>query len=321
MATIYSIAEHCGVSPSTVSRAFSRPDLVRAEVRSKILATAQELGYQPNRNARGLARGTTGAIGLTVPDITNPFFPPLVRAVENLAWHQSQSVLLVDTGEDIDRERQALLRLREQVDGIVMVSPRAASNVLRDALAGTRGVLINRASRLLPHVIVDDAPAIDVALGRLAELGHEHVAYLGGPADSWMNSRRRSLLHATAPKHGLEIHDTGSYPATPEGGRAAVGALLDSRATAAVAFDDVMASGVLVELAARGVSVPSELSVLGCDDVILSSMLNPALSSIASAPAKLAAAALAALVDTELAVGLTAIPSSFVERTSTGPRP
>jgi DNA-binding LacI/PurR family transcriptional regulator len=321
--TIYSIAERCGVSPSTVSRAFSRPELVRAEVREHILATAHELDYRPNRNARGLAKGLTGALGLVVPDITNPFFPPLVRAIENLAWHRGQSVLLVDTAEDVDREQQAVARLQGQVDGVVFASPRATSNVLRDALAGLPGVIVNRASRLLPHVMVDDAPAVETAVTRLAALGHRRLAYVGGPADSWMNSRRLTLLKTSCAEHRIELIALGNHPATSQGGRASVPALLDSGATVAVAFDDVMASGVLAELSKRGVAVPGNISVLGCDDVVLSAMLSPALSSLASSPAKIAAASLAILLDDTATspAKKASIPSHFIERASTDSAP
>src|SRR5690625_5381679 len=88
-ATIYSIASTVGVSPSTVSRAFSRPEMVKSELREKILTTARELGYAPNRAARGLATGRTGVIGMLVPDVANPFFPPL-RSEEHTSELQSR---------------------------------------------------------------------------------------------------------------------------------------------------------------------------------------------------------------------------------------
>src|SRR5690606_19386248 len=126
-ATIYSIAQELGVSASTVSRAFSRPDLVRDSVREQIVATAQRLGYQPNRFARGLATGRTGLIGLLVPDITNPFFPPVVRAIEQAAAGRDTDVLLADAGVDGMAEPALIERLRAQVDGLLIASPRTSS--------------------------------------------------------------------------------------------------------------------------------------------------------------------------------------------------
>src|SRR5699024_3462839 len=96
--TIYSIAADCDVSPATVSRALSRPDLVSPEVRDRILTRSRELGYRPNHLARGLATGRHGTIGLMLPDITNPVFPPFVQAIQHEAGLSDVSVVLVDSG-------------------------------------------------------------------------------------------------------------------------------------------------------------------------------------------------------------------------------
>ncbi len=320
MTTIYSIAARCGVSPSTVSRAFNRPELVRREVRARILAVAEEVGYRPNRSARVLASGRADAIGLLVPDITNPFFPPVMRAIEQQAWLEDRFVVLVDTGEDIDREHAAIGRLRSQVDGIIMISSRSPSKTLRDALAGTTGVLVNRASRVLPHVIVDDSQAMNEVVETLSDLGHRDIAYISGPLDSWMNSRRLHLLTTAAEAKGIGVVVLGPYPATHEGGRRAVDGLAECGCRCAVAFDDVMASGVLVGLAEAGYRVPDDISVVGCDDIALSSMLHPAMSSIASSPQELAAAALS-LLDSQTEQRSVRIASTFVRRGSTGAVP
>lgn len=319
MTTIYSIAARCGVSPSTVSRAFNRPELVRREVRARILAVAEEVGYRPNRSARVLASGRTDTIGLLVPDITNPFFPPLVRVIEQQAWLGDRSVLLVDTGEDVDREHAAISRLRGQVDGIIMISSRSPSKALRDALAGTKGVLVNRASRVLPHVIVDDSGAMGEVVDTLRDLGHREIAYVSGPADSWMNSRRQHLLTAAAEARGVRVVPLEPRPATHDGGRQAVRELLDGGCRCAVAFDDMMASGLLVGLVEAGHRVPDDVSVVGCDDIAFSSMLHPAMSSIASSPRELAAAALSLLPDPQPAQRSVRVASTFVRRGSTGP--
>src|SRR5699024_7487216 len=123
-ATIYSIAEELGVSASTVSRAFSRPDLVKASVREQVLVTAEELGYVPNRAARGLATGRTGVFGLLVPDITNPFFPPLVRAVQLAADQRDTEILLIDTGGSVTAEEDFIRRIRPQMHGMIIPAPR-----------------------------------------------------------------------------------------------------------------------------------------------------------------------------------------------------
>lgn len=320
-ATIYSIAERCGVSPSTVSRALSRPELVSAELRTKILGIAEELAYRPNRHARGLAGGTTGMFGVTVPDIANPFFPPVVRALEKLAWQEGRSLLLVDTAESVDREEAAIGRLRGQVDGLVMLSPRAESPRLQAALGGLPAVMINRASRLLPYVTGDDASALQQVCDTLVGLGHTTIAYVSGPVDSWMNGRRFAQLHAAAKQTELKLASLGPFAASYDGGRAAARALLETDATAVVAFDDVMASGVLAELGEQHVQVPGDLSVIGCDDVAFSRLLRPSLSSIASAPDDLAGIALELLHHPPAERRHAQVPTEFVPRESSGPAP
>ncbi len=321
MATIYSIAERCGVSPSTVSRALSRPELVSPDLRSRVQRAAAEVGYHPNRHARGLAGGKSGMLGVTVPDITNPFFPPVLRALDRAAWQQGRSLLLVDTAEDVGREEAAVERLRDQVDGLVMMSPRMESLRLKSVLGGLPAVMVNRASRMLPCVAGDDAQALQQACTTLAELGHRSVAYLSGPEDSWMNSRRLAQLRVAAKHAGLACVRLGPFAASHDGGRAAAAAVLDAEATAVVAFDDVMASGVLAELGQRRVSVPGDVSVIGCDDVAFSRMLHPSLSSIASAPEDLARIALEMLTEPPTRRRYARVPTTFVPRRSTGPAP
>src|SRR5690625_4963616 len=130
-ATIYSIAKKLGVSASTVSRAFSRPDLVKASVREQVFVTAEELGYVPNRAARGLATGRTGVFGLLVPDITNPFFPPLVRAVQQASSEFDAEVVLIDSEGSAAAEADRVHRIRPQVDGLIIASPRLPTGRLR----------------------------------------------------------------------------------------------------------------------------------------------------------------------------------------------
>src|SRR5699024_1159551 len=107
------IATAVGVSAATVSRAFSRPDMVRSEMREQILKTAQQMGYAPNRAARGLVTGRTGVIGMLVPDVVNPFFPPLIRAVQRAAHDQDAELLLIDSELSAHAE-QDLVRSEER---------------------------------------------------------------------------------------------------------------------------------------------------------------------------------------------------------------
>src|SRR5690606_183029 len=177
-ATIYSIAEALGVSASTVSRAFSRPDLVKASVREEVLAKARELGYAPNRAARGLATGRTGLYGLMAPDITNPFFPPFVRAVQLAAGARDTDILLIDSERSAAAEEDLVQRIRPQVDGLIVASPRLPSGRLKEMLAGVPSVVVNRAVRGLPHVVCDNSAVLAQAADHLYERLEEHTSEL-----------------------------------------------------------------------------------------------------------------------------------------------
>jgi LacI family transcriptional regulator len=278
-ATIYSIAEACGVSASTVSRAFSRPHVVNPELREWIHATAAEFGYQPNKAARGLITGRTGMIGLLVPDITNPFFPPLIRAIQQAAAAADASVLLVDAEERAAAEPELAKRLWGQVDGLLMASPRSSS-ALKEAAGGLPAVVINRRIRGLPAVICDNTRALRSAGRHLEDLGHRQVALARGPSASWAARQRADAVHAWARDSGVSLVDLGPFAASFDGGIAAAAALLGTRCTAVFAFDDLMACGVLAGLAEAGVAVPGERSVIGCDDVLLARTVTPQLTTV-----------------------------------------
>jgi DNA-binding LacI/PurR family transcriptional regulator len=289
-ATIYSIAQACGVSASTVSRAFSRPHVVNVEVRERIHAKARELGYQPNKAARGLVTGRTGMIGLLVPDITNPFFPPLVRAIQQAAAARDAAVLLVDAEESAAAEPQLVKRLQGQVDGLVIASPRSSSP-LRDAAQGLPAVVINRRIRGVPAVICDNTYALRGAGRHLEDLGHRRVALLRGPSASWSARQRADAIHSWARSSRTALVDLGPFPASFDGGLAAATALLRTKCTAAFAFDDLMACGVLAGLVQGGVSVPEDFSLVGCDDVLLASTVTPQLTTVAAPVERLGEAA------------------------------
>lgn len=282
-ATIYSIAEELGVSASTVSRAFSRPEMVKAPVRELIVRTAERLGYETNWTARGLATGRTGLIGLLIPDITNPFFPPLVRAIGVAASGRDSRVLLVDAAASALAEPVLIGQLKGHVDGLIIASPRAPSHVLKEAIGSTPTVVVNRALRGLVTAVIDNSTALRDAVRHLASHGHQKVALMRGPASSWAATRRADAVRSAAREEGLELVEVGPFEAQFDDGRRAVDDILGWRATAVIAFDDLMACGVLSGLADHGLRAPEDLSIVGCDDVLLARTVTPSLTTITAA--------------------------------------
>lgn len=317
--TIYSIAQELGVHPSTVSRAFSRPELVNADLRQRVLDTAERRGFQPNRTARRLATGSTGAIGLLVPDITNPFFPPLIRELQAAA--EEATVILVDAEGDSTAEPALIARLRAQVDGILLASPLASDDTLRAAIGTTPTVVLNREIDGVPSVSCDVGSALHDAADHVRQLGHRRIALLGGTVGSWAAEQRRGAIRSWARNADVILDELGPFDASYAGGRAAAEAMLATDATAAFAFDDLTACGVVAGLADVGCRVPEDRSVIGCDDVLLASVLTPTLSTVSTPNDRLAKAAVRTLNDAIAGDSPASIrlEGTFIARRSTGP--
>lgn len=278
--TIYAVAQACGVSASTVSRAFSRPEVVKPDVREKIIATARRLGYHTNRNARSLATGRTGTIGLLVTDITNPYFPPLVRAVQRAAESADATVVLVDAEENAAAEAPLVQRLQAQVDGFIVASPRS-DTALREAMRDIPVVVVNRRFRGFPSVTCDTGPALQAAGDHLVSRGHRQVGLIRGLSASWSARQRASAVTSWAARSGVQLTDFGPHDATFDGGLVAARRVLESECTAVFAFDDLMACGVVAGLAQAGEQVPRDRALVGCDDVLLARTVTPALTTVA----------------------------------------
>jgi LacI family transcriptional regulator len=321
-ATIYQIAEVCGVSAATVSRAFSRPELVAESVRFRITAVADQLQYRPNKAAKGLSNGRLSTLGLLVPDITNPFIPLLVRSVQQAADGLGYSMLLADAESEAAREATLIGSLIGQVDGLILASPRAPSSVLRRASGSVPCVVINRVIRELPAVVCDNTRALEEVGNLLTELGHRRIALLRGPVASWAAQQRARAVETWASRAGVTLQTLGPFDASFEGGRDAGASLLRSQVTAAYAFDDVMAAGVLAELAERAIRVPEDRSIVGCDDVLLASMITPGLTTITAPVAEIGQTAVKLVHDlvhgVEPTNHITRFNGSLVVRASTG---
>jgi DNA-binding LacI/PurR family transcriptional regulator len=278
--TIHHVAQQAGVSVSTVSRAFTAPELVSTDTRERVLQVANDVGYRPNRAARGLITGKTANIGLIVPDLGNPFFPALVKGAQARALQADHAVFLADTDEDPDLEVNLILAMAKQVDGIVLCSSRMSDRQLDGVLASTSLTFVNRRVGGAPIVLIDSADGMRQAVEHLAALGHRRVAYLSGPRSSWSNRERRRGMRAAARAAAVEVVELGPFAPRFEAGMQAADLVLAADVTAVLAYNDLIALGVLNRLADRGVAVPEELSVVGFDDIPFAAMCTPALTTV-----------------------------------------
>lgn len=278
--TIQVVAREAGVSVSTVSRALAAPEMVKEATRSHVLETAKRLGYRPNRAARGLITGRTGNLGVIVPDLSNPFFPTVLKGVQSRAREADYAVFLADCDENAMEEIALVQAMAKQVDGVILCSSRMSASQMERTVGTTTIVFINREVRDLPAVTLDAAGGMRQVIDHLAALGHRRIAYLSGPRASWSNRERRRGLRRAA-RHGVEVVELGPFAPRFEGGLQAADLALAKDVTAIIAYNDLMALGVMSRLSDRGISVPAQMSVLGFDDIPMAGMATPPLTTVA----------------------------------------
>ncbi|MFV0286708.1 MAG: LacI family DNA-binding transcriptional regulator [Demequina sp.] len=318
MATLQDVALAAGVSPATASRALSAPASVSIERRHRVLEAAERLGYRPNRSAQALASGRSRHLGLVLPDLANPFFATVAKGVQAQARGTRRSVLVADTDEDVRAEREVVEDLQPGVDGLLLCSPRIGEDEIRSIASHGPVVIVNREVDGLASVSFDVASGVHAALEHLRALGHRRIAYVGGPATSWSDARRRAALGEV---NGLDIVDIGGQRPVHQGGVAAADLVVAAGATAVLAYNDLVALGVMSRLRARGLSVPEDISVVGFDDIPAASYVSPALTTVALPLTRAGHEATTLLDGLNEAVDppTLRLPVELVVRDSTGP--
>jgi DNA-binding LacI/PurR family transcriptional regulator len=278
--TIYDVAERAGVAPSTVSRAFGVPGRVGEATRQRIVAAAEELGYQPKAQARTPLQGRHRTIAMVLADITNPHFFELIRGAEQRAKASSHTLVLVNAEESARIELEQVDDLASKVDGFVLASSRLPDQDLRDLATHHQVVLLNREVEGLVSVRLDTESGCRQILEHLASLGHRRFTYCAGPPGSWMGAARWAALGRGAEAFGLEARRIGPYTPTVASGGAAADAALRPETTALVAHNDLLAMGVIRRLTARGIRVPDDVSVIGFDNIFAADLVQTPLTTL-----------------------------------------
>lgn len=275
--TLADVAVEAGVHPSTVSRVLSRPQLIGEPTRTAVHAAIHKLGYTPNRAARQLAGGRIGAIGVLVPDITNPFFAHVVRSVQQGCRRNGLTMLLADTDQREADELSEARALAGSVDGFVVCSPVAATQQWLQVVGTAPLVFVNRRANGVASVALDQQAIIELGVTHLRAAGHRSIAVVRGPHSYW-SSRERDRVVRRLP--GLVTYG----PVRPdfEAGIALATDLMRSSVTGVLAFNDVQALGIVAGYRAAGRSVPRDLSVVGSDDIADAAMSNPPLTTVAA---------------------------------------
>jgi len=277
----------------TVSRAINNKPGLSDELRQKILALADQMGYRPSQIAQGLATRQTSTVGLVVPDITNPFYAPIARGAEDVAYEYGYSVFLINTAADLDREAVALDSLwRKEIDGAILCSLRMPLDQLEGHLTRFPAVvLFNRElKKPLPNVVsinVNDMRGAMLAVEHLVESGRKQIAYLSGPANSYSSQRRLEGYRQALKNAGLAfdpqmieaIQLNDSLHATTQ---AAVRALLarNPGLDGIFAFNDLVAISAVHTCQELGKAVPGDIAIIGADDISLATVIRPQLSTL-----------------------------------------
>jgi LacI family transcriptional regulator len=289
--TLKEVAERAGVHPATASRALNAATraLVNPQTAARVDKAARQLGYTPNSIARSLKTSRSTTIGLLLPDLTNPLFPPIVRGVEDVLRAVGYSPWIINTDNEPEREAAAIESFRgRSVDGFVVATARLHDPLLEDvAASGTPLVLVNRrvASPDIPSVTGDDAAGVGVALRHLYDLGHRDIVHVAGPQDLSTGVARRQAFRQTMEDLGLSAGPDRIADATAwsePAGAAAMESLVERGVphTAILAGNDLIALGCYDVLERHGRRCPNDVSVVGFNDMPFIDRVAPPLTSV-----------------------------------------
>ena len=307
MANMKEIARLAGVSLGTVSHVLNNSARVREPMRQRVLKAVQDAGYQPSELARGLRRDKTDMIGMIIPDITNPFFPAVVRGAEDVAFSNGYRLILCNTDNDHSKELAHLNKLRPYLPAGLIVIPSSFSDLTTQVESyrkvGTGVVCVDRLPKNWTgdSVTADNEEGAYRATQSLLQLGHVRLAAIAGPLhltnakqrlDGFKRAIREARLHL-GPEY---IHETtfdkhGGYS------KALLLLRLIPRPTAIFAGNDMIALGVLLAIRTAGLRCPQDVSLIGFDDLELAETTNPSLSSVSQSGYQLGKTAALTLVE------------------------
>lgn len=281
--TIAQVAEYAGVSQASVSRVLNRNQTVDPSIAAKVREAVEKLNYSPSQTARNLVRGRSNTVALVVPDLENPMFQGVLKGLSREAAADGYRVLVADTSERVADEEEIAIEARSRCDALVLVSPRMPAERLQSLIARSGPtVVVNRPVPSDPaaELSVDYENAARTLGEHLVSFGHTRIAYLAGPPQAYADRlRRRGLAELLARYPAVELIDLAAGSQVEDGYRAA-DSFMASGATAAFAFNDLVALGLMARLREVGVDVPGDVSVAGVDDIPLARFSAPALTTM-----------------------------------------
>ena len=330
--TIRDVANYVGVHHSTVSRALN-PDQKRKispAVAREIEKAAEKLGYYPNIAASSLKRNKSFAVGVLIPDITNPVFPPMIRGIQDVAEADGYTIITASTDDDVEKERDAFRMLRgRSIDGIIIATAYLDDPIVEICKEDEIPfVLMNRTVRSenVNAVVVDEAFGVRAALDHLVGLGHTQIAHVAGREHTSTGHERLQAFQDYMKIHDLDpalLQRTEKF--TIEEGFAACEKLLESGKSfsAILASNDLIAMGCIDALHRIGKRVPGDVSIIGGNDIPFLSRMVPALTTNRIPKYEMGSQAAGLLLDliagTERNPVVIRMQPNLIVRNSTGP--
>lgn len=301
-ATIRDVAKLAGVSPATVSQVVNGSRPVAAATRQRTLDVITQLGYRPNVFGRGLRTKRSHLVGIVLPDLSNPFYPTLVRGVQDRLGSNGYHAVIGNTDGDPARERELLVELMDRgVDGLIHVSfTLRSTDFSAIASRGVPLVVVGSATGF-DHVHTNDFRAAAEMTTYLFDAGYSSIAHIAGPVRTGPCGPRLAGYRAAMRKRGLRgtkapvVHSDFSMT----GGAKAFVELLESGLAPRAVFcaNDLMALGAIEAAQSHGLSVPDDVAVAGFDDIYVASLVRPALTTVGHPAAELGSVAAGLLFD------------------------
>ncbi len=300
---IHDVAKRARVSIATVSRVVNRISSVDEELARRVWKAVDEVGYVPNTQARALVSGRSHILGLIVSDITNPFFPEIVKEFENLAVAQGYEVMIGSTNYD-SRRTESLIRrmLQRSVDGVAVMTFGIEEQLVEQLVQHQFPLVFVDAGPELTNIRVlkvNYGDGIREAVQHLAALGHRQIAFISGPLRMRTAVTRRDAFRKSMAELGLEAPTSAIVEGdhTMEGGKTAMEQLmgLSELPTAVICSNDLTAIGVLHAMDQTTHKIPKDISVVGFDDIHLAQFMLPPLTTVQMSCKELATAAVEAL--------------------------
>lgn len=282
------VAQLANVSTATVSRTINGSPKVNPETAARVLSAIKKCNFVLDTNARALGSGRSNLLGLIISDITNPFFPELVKAFEDIAVSQGQEVLIANTDYDPERTMHCVTRmLQRKVDGVAIMTSEVNEHVIDYFLKRKIPVVFLDTGTVatgISRISIDYPSGVEMAMSHLTRLGHKRIAFIAGPLQlKSARTRYQAFMESSARDHLAareQYVQEGNH--RPEGGYDAMLKLLKlkERPTAVLTSNDLTAIGAMGAIFEKGLRIPEDISIIGFDDIQLSAFTAPSLTTV-----------------------------------------